>query len=148
MKNTITALVTMLALSGAATLVAQQAPPPPPPTQKPADAKVDPKAASSHAGKWVMALESPQGAMSLNLDVKIDTADKVTGTLESPNGPTPIGGEFKDSKLGFTISFDAGGQMIEIYFEGAVKDDGTMAGTMHLGEMGSFPWSATRPKGL
>jgi hypothetical protein len=83
--------------------------------------------------------------MQLALEVKIDAANKVTGTLNGPNGPQPIAGEFKDGVLGFGISFDAGGQMLEIWFESALKDD-KLAGTMYLGEMGNFPWTATRAK--
>jgi hypothetical protein len=105
----------------------------------------DPKAAASYAGKWTMDVQSPQGAMQLGLEVKIDAANKVTGTLNGPNGPTPIAGEFKDDKLGFGINFDAGGQMIEIWFESALKDD-KLAGTMYLGDMGNFPWTAARAK--
>lgn len=143
MKQSITAIVASIVLVGGAALAAQQAPPAPKP-----EAAAPAKAAASPAGKWVMALESPQGAMSLNLDVKVDAANKITGTLESPNGPTAIAGELKDGVLGFSISFDAGGQMMEIYFEGKVKEDGKMAGTMSLGDMGSFPFTAERAKGL
>ena len=144
MKQSALAIVATVVLAGGAALAAQQAPPTAAKPEAPAAAK----APASPAGKWVMALESPQGAMSLNLDVKVAADNKVTGTLESPNGPTAIAGEVKDGVLGFTISFDAGGQMMEIYFEGKVKDDGKLAGTMYLGDMGSFPFTAERAKGL
>lgn len=143
MKQSLTAIVASIVLVGGAALAAQQAPPAPKP-----EAVAPAKAPASPAGKWVMALESPQGAMSVNLDVKVDAANKVTGTLEGPNGPTAIAGEVKDGVLGFAISFDAGGQMIEIWFEGKIADDGKMAGTMSLGDMGSFPFTAERAKGV
>lgn len=95
-----------------------------------------------------MNLESPQGAMSVNLEVKLDGENKATGTLEGPQGPTPIAGEFKDGVLGFVISFDAGGTAMEIYFEGKVNAEGRMVGTVSLGDMGSFPFTADRAKGL
>jgi hypothetical protein len=145
MKQSVIAIIASVALAGGAALTAQQAPPA---AAKPEAAAPAKAAAPSPAGKWLMALESPQGAMSVNLDVKVDAAGKVTGTLDSPNGPTPIKGEVKEGVLGFTISFDAGGQMVEIYFEGKIKDDGKMAGTMSLGDMGSFPFTAERAKGL
>jgi hypothetical protein len=143
MKQSLIAVVASVMFVGAA-VSAQQAPPAGP---KP-DAAAAAKAAPSPAGKWTVALESPQGAMSVALDVKVDAANKVTGTLDGPNGPTPIKGEVKDGVLGFTISFDAGGQAMEIYFEGKIKEDGKMAGTMSLGDMGSFPFTAERVKGL
>ena len=86
--------------------------------------------------------------MALNLDVKVDATNKVTGTLESPQGPTTIAGEVKDGVLGFTINFDAGGTPMEIYFEGKVGADDKLTGTMSLGEMGKFPFTATRAKGI
>jgi hypothetical protein len=141
MKQSLIAVVASVVFVGAA-VSAQQAPPTAPKPEAAAAAK----AAPSPAGKWLMALESPQGAMSLSLDVKVDAANKVTGTMDSPNGPTPIKGEVKDGVLGFTISFDAGGQAMEIYFEGKIKEDGKMAGTMSLGDMGSFPFTAERAK--
>ncbi len=142
MKQSLIAVVASVAFAGGGLAAQQQAPPAAP------KAEAAPAAAASPAGKWLMALESPQGAMSINLDVKVDAANKVTGTLEGPNGPTAIAGEVKDGVLGFAISFDAGGQMIEIWFEGKIKEDGKMAGTMSLGDMGTFPFTAERAKGL
>jgi hypothetical protein len=145
MKQSVVALVTAVVLAGGSVISAQQAPPA---TAKPEPAAPAKAAAASPAGKWVMALQAPQGATSVTLDVKVDPANKVTGTLDGPNGPTPIKGEVKDGVLGFTISFDAGGQAIELYFEGKIKDDGKMTGTMSIPGMDSFPFTAERAKGL
>jgi hypothetical protein len=144
MKRTLITLAALAALSVAAPAFARQAAPPPAqPEAKVAAA--DPKLAASYVGKWTVDLQGPQGPMQLGLDVKIDPANKVTGTIESPQGPANIAGEFKDATLGFTINFDAGGQMLEIYFESTLKE-GKLAGTMHLGDMGSFPFTAIRAK--
>lgn len=144
MKRTVITLAALAALTVTSPAMARQAAPPQ--AEKPA-AAADPKAAASYAGKWTLDLQSPQGAMQLALDVKIDAANKVTGTIESPQGPTNIAGEFKDSTLSFAISFDAGGQMIEIWFESTLKD-GKLAGAMYLGDMGNFPFTGVRAKGL
>jgi hypothetical protein len=72
----------------------------------------------------------------------------VTGTLEGPNGPVAIAGDVKDGLLGFTISFDAGGTAMEVYFEGKIGADDKMTGTFAIGDMGKFPFTATRAKGL
>lgn len=144
MKQSLSALAVVVILTGGVQLAAQQAPPTPPQeAPKAAAAKPGPP-----AGKWVMNLEGPQGAMSVNLDVKVDATSKVTGTLEGPQGPTNIAGEVKDGVLGFTINFDAGGTPLEIYFEGKVGADDKLTGTMSLGDMGKFPFTATRAKGL
>src|SRR5688572_8006653 len=143
MKQPLSALAVVVILAGGVQLAAQQQAPPTPPQEAPKAATK----AGPPAGKWVMNLEGPQGAMALNLDVKVDAANKVTGTLESPQGPTNIAGEVKDGVLGFTINFDAGGTNMEIYFEGKVGADDKLTGTMSLGDMGKFPFSATRAKG-
>lgn len=146
MKRTLVTLAALMALSVAAPAFARQAAPPAAKPEAKTEA-ADPKTAASYAGKWNMDVQSPQGAMQIALDLKIDAANKVTGTLAGPQGPTALAGEFKDGTLGFSINFDAGGQMIEIYFESTLKDD-KLTGMMHLGEMGSFPWTAVRAKGL
>lgn len=150
MKRTVITLAALMALAVAAPAFARQAAPPTAKPEAKPEAKAeaaDPKAAASYAGKWNMDVQSPQGAMQIALDLKIDAANKVTGTLAGPQGPTALAGEFKDGTLGFSISFDAGGQAIEIYFESTLKDD-KLTGTMYLGEMGNFPWTAVRVKGL
>lgn len=145
MKRTVIALSAVLAVSLSAPAFAQQAAPP---AAKPeASTNVDAKSAAAFIGKWNMDTQSPNGAMQIPLEVKIDAANKVTGTLSGPNGVTPIAGELKDGVLAFAINFDAGGQMIEIWFESTLKDD-KLTGTMSLGDMGSFPFTAVRAKGL
>jgi hypothetical protein len=146
MKRTLVTLATLLAMSVAAPAFAQATPPA---TAKPeAAGAADPKAAASFAGKWTMDLQSPQGAMQLGLDVKIDGKNIVTGVLSGgPSGDTAIKGELKDGTLGFGISVDLGGQMMEIWFESVMKD-GKLAGSANLGDMGQMPFTAARAKGL
>jgi len=142
MKQSLSALAVVVLLAGGVTLAAQQAPPTPP-AQAATAAKP-----SGPAGKWLLNLESPQGAMAITLDVKVDAKNQVTGTLEGPNGPAPIKGEVKDGVLGFTFGFDAGGTQMEIYVEGKVNAEDKIAGTMSVGDMGTFPFTGTRAKGL
>lgn len=147
MKRSLVTLATLLAVSIVAPAFAQQAPPAPAKPEAAAAPTTDPKLASSYVGKWAMDVQSPQGAMQLGLDVKIDKANVVTGMLTGgPSGDAAIKGEFKDDKLGFGISFDAGGQMVEVWFEGVLKD-GKLAGNASVMDQ-SFTWSAVRAKGL
>jgi hypothetical protein len=112
---------------------------------KPAE-KAAPAAATTVAGKWAMSLQSPQGAMDVALDVKLDEKNIVTGTLSGPQGPVPIEGELKEGVLGFLISVDGGGGTFSIWFSGSLKEDGTMAGNADMGEMGQMAWTAKRVK--
>jgi hypothetical protein len=149
MKRTLVTLATLLAVSVATPAFAQATPPATAKPQAPAAATTDPTLASSYVGKWTVALTGPDGAaMSLGLDVKIDASNVVTGMMTGgPSGDTAIKGEFKDAKLGFGISVDAGGQMLEVWFEGVVKD-GKMAGTASIGDQMTLPFTAERAKGL
>jgi len=137
-KPFVIAIVTALGL--AAGVAAQQTTPP---------AKPDPKAPASAKtidGKWDMNIVSDQGPMAIVATFKMD-GTKVTGNLNSQMGDTALVGEFAAGKLKFTIQFDGGSGSMEIVFNGTMKDDGSLAGTLN-GQMGEMNWTATRAKGL
>ena len=133
-------LVISTAATNAAPQSGQQTPPPAAAAEKPADAK----APASIAGKWDMSAETPQGTMPVTLVIKLD-GKKVTGTMASAQGETPMEGEFADGKLTWAIVFQGGSGSMNITFNGALKDDGTLAGTFDFGQ-GEMKWSATRAK--
>ena len=95
-------------------------------------------------GKWNMSVESPQGPMSILVVFKVD-GTKVTGTLSSQMGETPLEGTYADGVLNFGITFDGGGGSMQIAFAGKLTDENTMAGSLS-GPMGDIPWSAVRVK--
>lgn len=143
MTLTTLTLAAVAALTMSTPAVARQAAPPA--QQAEAKAPTDPKLAASYVGQWTLDIQSPQGPLQSSLEVKIDAQNKVTGTMSTPQGNSAIGGEFKDAVLAFAISFDAGGTMIDIWFESTIKD-GRLAGTMSLGDMGSYPFTGVRAK--
>jgi hypothetical protein len=128
--------------SAAAQPSGQQTPPPAP--TAPAAAPADAKTPASIAGKWDMSAETPQGTMAITLVIKLD-GKKVTGSLANQQGETPMEGEFTDGKLTMSIVYQGGGGSMNISFNGALKDDGTLAGTFDFGQ-GELKWSATRSK--
>lgn len=144
MRTHVSTLTTTLALVlGLSGFALAQTPPPAQQEEKPAETP------SGVAGKWSMSIASPQGAMDVALEIKIDEKDQktVTGTLVGDQGAVPIEGEYVDEQLGFLISFDTGGNgWFSIWFSGALKEDGTMAGTADMGEMGQMTWTAKRAK--
>ena len=125
------AVVTAVAL-GPAPLAAAQAV---------AAAKAD---TSKVDGKWSMNVQTPQGAMDVALDLKSE-GKKITGTISSPQGDAPLEGEYADGKISFAISIESPEGAMAIGFAGAMKDDGTMAGTL-TGPFGEAPWTAARVK--
>jgi hypothetical protein len=112
-----------------------------PPTQAKPEEK---KEAPAIAGKWNVSVETPGGNRDSVLDMKVD-GKKVTGTLASEMGETPIAGEYVDGKLTFTMSFDGGGQQITLTFVGAPKADGSLAGSIDF-QGTAMNWTAVRAK--
>jgi len=71
--------------------------------------------------------------------------EKVTGSLNSPQGEAPLEGTFTGGKLVLSMSVDAGGQALTITFDGALEND-TLKGNVDFGGFGSATWTATRAK--
>ena len=130
-------VVLSVVLAGAI-VAAQQTPPP---TQAKPEEK---KEAPAIAGKWNVSVETPGGNRDSTLDLKVD-GKKVSGTLSSEMGDTPVTGEYVDGKLTFTINLDAGGQQMSLTFVGAPKADGSMAGTIDF-QGTPMNWTASRVK--
>jgi len=124
-------------LAGAIVAAQQTAPP----TQAKPEEK---KEAPAIAGKWNVSVETPGGNRDSVLDIKVD-GKKVTGTLASEMGETPVTGEYVDGKLTFNISIDAGGQQLALTFVGAPKADGSLAGSIDF-QGTPMNWTAVRAK--
>jgi hypothetical protein len=99
----------------------------------------------SIAGKWNVVVTTQNGPNTSVLDVKVD-GKKVTGTMSSQLGETPVAGEFAEGKLTFAIAFQSANGPVQIAFAGALKDDGTMAGTIDFAGQMQMPWTAERVK--
>ena len=130
------ALVLCAALVAAPALSAQaQQAPPTPPVAKTADA------AATVAGNWVISMDYGQGPTEIAAVFKLD-GKKVTGTLNSPAGETPLEGEYVEGKLTFGIDV----QGMALSFIAKLKDADNMTGAMG-GQMGEVPFVAKRVKG-
>jgi hypothetical protein len=76
---------------------------------------------------------------------------KLTGTLETPMGDTPItNGTFKDDMVDFVLTFDGGGTDFVIKYHGKLEGD-TITGKIDFpgfggGEPMKMDWKATRVK--
>lgn len=135
--RTLTSLLTLPILLGllAATPAAQS---PPPAGSPPSQAESKP--AATVVGKWKMTVEVDSGDRTSTLEIKLD-GKKVSGTTTAPSGEYPLVGELADGKLSFSMEY----QNLKLVFTGALKDDGTLAGTVDWGE-GPYIWKAERIK--
>jgi hypothetical protein len=148
-------LTAALALAAGVVTHAQQTTQQTPPTQTKPDEKpkpeekADAKAAPSVAGKWNVSIDMQGNVMNSALEIKLD-GKKVAGTISGPQGESmAIEGEFADGKLAFSMSFDSPNGPIAITFNGALRENGTLAGTMDFGPAGQgmqISWTAERIK--
>ena len=107
------------------------------------DQKPD-KPLPSIAGKWLLAFETQQGAMTANMELKLD-GKKVTGTVSSQQGESAITGEFADGKLTFTLVFNSANGPFNLACTATQKPDDTLEGNMDGGQF-QLPFTATRVK--
>src|SRR5262245_14425912 len=99
MKKLLSLVAVLGLLAPALAAQGQSTPPPAKPEQKP-EQKTETRPAPSPAGKWNVSVQTAQGGMESTLDMKLD-GKKVTGTMASQMGETPIEGEFAEGKLKF-----------------------------------------------
>ena len=104
-----------------------------------------PKPSPDISGKWTLVVTADQPITS-DLEIKLD-GKKVTGTVNNADrGSAPITGEYADGKLTFSLTMQGSGGALDISFTGALKADGTLAGTMNHGQPPDLTWTAERVK--
>jgi len=95
------------------------------------------------SGDWAFQVETPAGSGSPTFTFKQD-GEKLTGQYKGAFGEAPLTGTFKDGKIDFSIKVDAQGQQLTLKYAGTLEKDGTMKGTVDLGEVGSGTWTGKR----
>ena len=53
-------------------------------------------------------------------------------------------GTFKDGKIEFTIKVEAQGQQLTLKYAGTLEKDGSMKGTVDMGDVGQGTWTGKR----
>jgi hypothetical protein len=89
---------------------------------------------------------SDQGSITSTMVLKQD-GKSITGTFSNPHGEglLPVVGQLVDGALTFNVDMKADDHEMHLAFKGAVKDDGSLAGTM-TSQMGESKWTAVRMK--
>jgi hypothetical protein len=121
---------------------AAQDPPKPKPEPKP-EQKAEATAKPSYAGKWTMSLQSPNGSFAATVEIALDEKEpsKVKGSITSELGTSPVYGEIEDGTLWFAVNREG----TQLWFKGALQEDGTMAGALDI-QGNPLPFTATRVK--
>ena len=93
------------------------------------------------SGNWGFAVDIP-GAGSGNAEVTMQQASDgaITGTYAGQLGNTSFTGKAEGEAFEFTLSSPMG----EIKYAGELQADGTLKGTLNLGDMGQGTFVGTR----
>lgn len=112
--------------------------------QNAAPPKSDAKPAAGIDGGWAMTVTGQQTPVEATVVFKTE-ATKLTGTVTGPQGEAPLSGEYADGKVTFSMPYTTNNGPVQLTFTGALKDDGSLAGTMSSGQT-QLTWTATRQK--
>jgi len=99
-------------------------------------------AQASLTGPWEVTIDSPQGAMSIDADLKQD-GEALTGVITSPMGTVELKGTFKNGELSFSYSVPLQGQNLDITMTGKLAGE-TIDGLVAIAGLGEVPWKAKR----
>jgi len=94
-------------------------------------------------GKWDVTVKTQMGDVPVSADL-LETAGKVTGTIEGPTGPVDVSGTFEGNalKLAFTAKTPQGDIPVEL--SGELSGDSIVNGKAAFGGMGQGEWTAKR----
>jgi hypothetical protein len=109
----------------------------------PAAAAAAPAEKTDVSGAWAFQVETPAGSGTPTFTFKQD-GEKLSGQYKGAFGEAPLTGTLKGNKIDFTIKVQAQGQEATLNYTGTFEKDGTMKGTVNLGEIGSGTWTAKR----
>jgi hypothetical protein len=127
-------IVTAMVLGLGVTAFAQEKP-----KEEPKD-----KPAVDVTGTWDLAVETPQGTMSLSANFKQD-GEKLTGTQTSQMGEIALEGSVKGTDIAFVVVINMQGQDLTITYTGKIDGD-AMSGAVEFGGFGSSTWSGQKKK--
>ena len=94
-------------------------------------------------GAWAFQVETPAGSGTPTFTFKQE-GEKLTGQYKGQFGEAPLTGSVKGNKVDFSVKVQAQGQEATLNYTGTVEKDGTMKGTVTLGDLGSGTWTAKR----
>ena len=97
--------------------------------------------AQSVAGAWDLSINGPEGAINATAILKQD-GEKVTGSIESPQGTAELSGTIKGKVLNMTFSIAGPNGNLDIKVNGEV-DGASMKGIIDFG-MGMADFTAKK----
>lgn len=99
-------------------------------------------AQSGAAGNWELSMDTPQGAATIGLALKV-AGDKVSGELNGPMGAVPVEGTATGGGVKLSADVNIQGMALTFGIDGKIDGD-KMAGNIKVGDFGEFPFSGKR----
>jgi hypothetical protein len=100
--------------------------------------------AADPIGTWSASFNTQNGVIPGTLKLQ-KSGDKITGTISSQEGTSPVEAEVKGKTLTVWFNYNANGQAIPIEMSGTIEGD-SAKGTMTAGGNAAGDWTATRAK--
>jgi len=101
-------------------------------------------AAADATGTWNASFNTQQGVIPATLTLQKD-GDKITGTISSQEGTSPVEAEVKGKTFTVWFNYNANGQTIPIEMNGTIEGD-SAKGPFNAGGSPAGDWTATRAK--
>jgi hypothetical protein len=93
-------------------------------------------------GDWLVTVDSPQGATTIDLAMK-QAGEDLSGTITSPMGAVEFKGKIVKDAISVTYNLDLQGNAIAIAMTGTVAGS-NITGNLSFGGLGDVPWTAKR----
>jgi len=100
--------------------------------------------ATGVSGKWDVTFKTPQGDFPAVATITVDSG-KLTGTMGSQLGETPISGTVDGMKVTISMTVDSPQGSMNVAMTGEMQGD-AMAGMADVAGMGQMEWSAKRSR--
>ena len=95
------------------------------------------------SGAWLFQVETSAGTGTPAFTFKQE-GETLTGQYKGVFGEAPLTGTIKGNKVDFKITAKIQEQDVTINYTGTVEKDGTMKGTVSVGDLGSGTWTGKR----
>jgi len=101
--------------------------------------------AADVGGTWIFDVQLDAGSGSPTFEFK-QAGERLTGTYHGQLGEAPIEGTVKGDKIRFAFKVSAGGDSVEVVYEGVVEGSDAMKGRANYGNLASGTWTGKRKK--
>ena len=86
-------------------------------------------------GIWIMSVQTGAGSGNPTFNLTQE-GEMITGTYTGQLGEAPVTGTIKENNVELNIKVEGMGQEMMIQYKGTLEEDGSLKGTVKLGQFG------------